>query len=78
MAEEEEFAAIVGDILKPNLTLEELKAIIARWADNRLRILRRHGVYEEVDKGKMEGELLEKALGLRERLGLPDVRQSRD
>jgi hypothetical protein len=73
---EEEFRAIVEDILRPHLTAEELRDIVARWARNRLAILGKYGYPAGEDLAKVERELMEKALRLRERLGLPTPHQS--
>lgn len=75
---EDEFRDIMSDILRPELTAEELDEIAARWALNRIRVLRKYGQGDEVDFERLKLELYVRAARLRERLGLTTTSSHRD
>ncbi|MEM1945084.1 MAG: hypothetical protein QXI97_09035 [Nitrososphaerota archaeon] len=68
---EEEFRDIACEIIRPELTAEELDEIAFRWALNRLKILKKYGVELRPDFEKLKREMYVKAAQFRERLGLP-------
>ena len=72
----EEFREIAREILKREITMQEVRELAFKWARNKLEIRRKHGFY--VDEGELERmaeEHVGKILELRARLGLENPEQ---
>ncbi|HIQ29492.1 MAG TPA: hypothetical protein EYH45_02900 [Candidatus Caldiarchaeum subterraneum] len=67
----EEFREIAHEILKREITIQEVRELALRWARNKLEVRRKHGLDVDEDKLKtLAEEHVEKILSLRRRLGL--------
>ncbi len=67
----EEFREIAREILKREITMQEVKELAFRWARNKLEIRRKHGLeMGEQELRKLAEEHVRKILELRQRLGL--------
>ena len=67
----EEFSLIAKEILKQEITMEEIKELAYKWVSNKMEIRRKYGVeagYEDLEKEI--NEHVEKIISLRKRLGL--------
>ena len=67
----EEFREIAREILKREITMDEVRALAFRWARNKLEVRKVYGLdYGEQELQTLAAEHVEKILALRQRLGL--------
>jgi len=67
----EEFREIAREILKREITMDEVRALAFRWARNKLEVRKVYGLdYGEQELQALAAEHVEKILALRQRLGL--------